>query len=350
MARRARRRLPPVDPRRQTRITLRRPRTQPSNLAPSPTISALPATAGNEPPGRLPAIQHHVLSALSLGGADGSRFRASRRAFDPAGPSRGKAGPAGYPSGGACGLFRAALNSYRTLNSPDCATFVDIEVRHDRYPVVIRRLMRDTRPPGDLRHLCFAHGVVGCSPPDGARHDKAPDRQDAGEFRGFVVDGSTVAGRLRRGLMGATLRSGVRVVRWSGQCGTESPAGREVSRTPCRRLGRGTRHVARAFVDPRWRRVIGREGVARPGPDPCGPARPGSGVGRRGRRLRPADQPDLRRSQRTASAADPGGVARDPAQRRAPARGTGSHERCRRHARCHSGRPARVPRFRRTPR
>ena len=40
--------------------------------------------------------------------------------------------------------------------------------------------------------------------------------------------------------------------------------------------------------------------------------------------VRPQHQPDLRRSQRTASAADPGRLARGPAERRAPARRTGS--------------------------
>ena len=50
--------------------------------------------------------------------------------------------------------------------------------------------------------------------------------------------------------------------------------------------------------------------------------------------------------QRVTSASGPGGLARDPAQRRCPARGPGRHRRRADHPRGHSRRPPRVPRFR----
>ena len=88
-----------------------------------------------------------------------------------------------------------------------------------------------------------------------------------------------------------------------------------------------------------------REAGGRSDPHPRGPSPSGSGLRRRSGCIRSAYQPGLRRSPRATAASDPGGFARDPAQRRGSARGTGGYRRCDGHARGHARRSARVPGF-----
>lgn len=89
----------------------------------------------------------------------------------------------------------------------------------------------------------------------------------------------------------------------------------------------------KAAVDP----ALTPEGLRRRAVDYVARRRPKGG----------ARQPDLRRPDRAATAADPGRLTRDPHRRRHRARRPRRRGRCRRQARSHTGRPARVPRVRR---